>query len=328
MALKGHGDPRWIVENREDGKNVNNWHWTETDLTNWTKKRLSEILEGIQLENNKIEAKITSCDTNGEVSVNTRKGKTIMFYELEINLKWEGELKSSDENITKGTIQIPYISEENDDNDFEVRVTVENENQRLLKDEVRSLSIPILKEKIPQFLKELREVSKSQTKLQLKEQPSSKLLDKMSVEQQQIKAQKVKSNIHSTSFTIKEKFMCSPEDLFWCLTDPQRVKVYAGSDAEISPEKGAKFKLFGGSVQGENLEIEIGKKIVQKWRFSNWPEDHYSTVTITLEGKEGKTYLTLLQTNVPEDDKEHTEQGWATNFWNRIKGIFGYGSLL
>lgn len=27
MAKWGQGDPRWIVEERADGTNVNNWHW-------------------------------------------------------------------------------------------------------------------------------------------------------------------------------------------------------------------------------------------------------------------------------------------------------------
>lgn len=27
MAKWGHGDPRWIVEERPDATNVNNWHW-------------------------------------------------------------------------------------------------------------------------------------------------------------------------------------------------------------------------------------------------------------------------------------------------------------
>ena len=27
MAKWGEGDPRWIVEERPDGTNVNNWHW-------------------------------------------------------------------------------------------------------------------------------------------------------------------------------------------------------------------------------------------------------------------------------------------------------------
>ena len=27
MAKWGEGDPRWIVEERADAVNVNNWHW-------------------------------------------------------------------------------------------------------------------------------------------------------------------------------------------------------------------------------------------------------------------------------------------------------------
>ena len=29
MAKWGEGDPRWIVEERQDSHNVNNWHWKE-----------------------------------------------------------------------------------------------------------------------------------------------------------------------------------------------------------------------------------------------------------------------------------------------------------
>ena len=27
MAKIGEGDPRWIVSERQDGRNVNQWHW-------------------------------------------------------------------------------------------------------------------------------------------------------------------------------------------------------------------------------------------------------------------------------------------------------------
>ena len=30
MAKWGDGDPRWIVEERADATNVNNWHWYNT----------------------------------------------------------------------------------------------------------------------------------------------------------------------------------------------------------------------------------------------------------------------------------------------------------
>ena len=32
MAKWGEGDPRWIVEERPDATNVNNWHWYDNLL--------------------------------------------------------------------------------------------------------------------------------------------------------------------------------------------------------------------------------------------------------------------------------------------------------
>ena len=40
MAKWGEGDPRWIVEERPDATNVNNWHWTEKNADAWSKAKL------------------------------------------------------------------------------------------------------------------------------------------------------------------------------------------------------------------------------------------------------------------------------------------------
>jgi len=351
MAKIGEGDPRWIVEAREDGKNVNQWHWTEIDYTNWVKNRLCELLENLAIESENIFCKTHTLTMSGEVSVNTRKQKTIIFYELDVTLKWEGSWHPS-KTEGKGTVKLPYISEENDPSDFEIQISVEEENTDRLKlrDEFRSKIIPILKERIPIMIAELREVTTNHTKLPPKQQPSAKLLDKMEITPTTTPTstpiptptskptssptptatteKKDSKPMQFSSFTLKEKFVCSPRDLFECFLHPGRVKAYAGGDALINADQGCKFKLFGGSVEGENVEVIVGKKIVQKWRFNSWPPGIFSTVTIELEEKEGKTLLKLTQTGVPEDDKERTEAGWDANFFRRIKGVFGYGPMI
>jgi len=40
MAKWGEGDPRWIVEERPDATNVNNWHWTEKNADAWSKNKI------------------------------------------------------------------------------------------------------------------------------------------------------------------------------------------------------------------------------------------------------------------------------------------------
>ena len=45
MARVGEGDPRWLVAERTDGRNVNGWHWEEKNALSWTKKRIQELLK-------------------------------------------------------------------------------------------------------------------------------------------------------------------------------------------------------------------------------------------------------------------------------------------
>eukprot|EP01118_Nematostelium_gracile_P010469 TRINITY_DN360_c0_g1_i1.p1 TRINITY_DN360_c0_g1~~TRINITY_DN360_c0_g1_i1.p1 ORF type:complete len:347 (-),score=90.34 TRINITY_DN360_c0_g1_i1:4-1044(-) len=346
MALVGQGDPRWIVTNRDDGTNVNNWHWTETDFTKWAETRTIELLNNLSVDNDKITCTTSDVTCKGEVSVNTRKQKTIFLYELDVGFKWEGELRSKPDKKLKGTVSLPYISEENDDDDFEIRVAADgnSSDHETIRMEFRSLITPILKEKIPQMLQEMRGTATGKTKLPPKNTQTAIKFDSVSVGNRQSSSAPsnndpiVKAPVSTSSdspkprsldsFTITEKFMCRPVDLFEALIDVNRVRAYAGGDAQVSRDKGGAFFLFGGSVQGQNIEIEYPKRIVQKWRFSTWPEGLFSTVTIVLEEKDGKTICKLTQAGVPSEDKERTEKGWSENFWKRIKGIFGYGSLV
>jgi hypothetical protein len=43
MAKWGEGDPRWIVEERADATNVNNWHWSEKNANKWSKEKLKML---------------------------------------------------------------------------------------------------------------------------------------------------------------------------------------------------------------------------------------------------------------------------------------------
>ncbi|XP_020747305.2 activator of 90 kDa heat shock protein ATPase homolog 2 isoform X3 [Odocoileus virginianus] len=119
MAKWGHGDPRWIVEEREDGTNVNNWHWTERDATSWSKGRLRELLVGITVENEAGRCEISELkQVEGEASCSSRKGKLIFFYEWNIKLGWKGIIRESGAKH-KGLIEIPSLSEENEVDDTE-----------------------------------------------------------------------------------------------------------------------------------------------------------------------------------------------------------------
>lgn len=96
MAKLGEGDNRWIVRERDDGRNCNNWHWTSKDISGHMKKALADRLQAVVFPPPLSECAIKSCEVSGEASITNRKGRTFLMYELEVKLKWEAELRDAD----------------------------------------------------------------------------------------------------------------------------------------------------------------------------------------------------------------------------------------
>mmetsp|Transcript_60202 Transcript_60202/g.106600 ORF Transcript_60202/g.106600 Transcript_60202/m.106600 type:complete len:212 (-) Transcript_60202:86-721(-) len=128
---------------------------------------------------------------------------------------------------------------------------------------------------------------------------------------------------------ISYTFNPPPHVLYDTLLDTDRIRGATASDASMSKEVGGKFVMFSGSVEGENLSLvpyseEKGEAvIVWKWRFNTWQPGQHSKVTITLTNKDGQTKLDLVQTGVPEDEKERTEKGWNGLLFDRLKAMLG-----
>merc|ERR1712154_395450 len=141
MAKWGEGDPRWIVEERPDATNVNNWHWTEKNADAWSKAKLKELfinhIIDIPKVGNVVIEEIEKIE--GEARANNRKGKLIFFYEWELVLKWKGHVNGNDKEVT-GKIEIPNLSEEHDDMedvDLEVSLTTKGPEAETLKEMLR-----------------------------------------------------------------------------------------------------------------------------------------------------------------------------------------------
>jgi activator of HSP90 ATPase len=101
--------------------------------------------------------------------------------------------------------------------------------------------------------------------------------------------------------------------------DSRRHTEFTGSKAMIDRKIGGKFSTWDGYSSGTNLELVQDKKIVQTWRASDWPEGHYSTITIILEKMDDKTKLNFTQSDVPEDKYDAVEKGWTEFYWDKMK---------
>jgi activator of HSP90 ATPase len=64
------------------------------------------------------------------------------------------------------------------------------------------------------------------------------------------------------------------------------------------------------------------------WRNKRWIEEHYSLATLEFKELEDHTQVTLVQTGIPENFVDNTEDGWRNFYFNAIKQTFGMGSRM
>ncbi|KAF5473375.1 hypothetical protein F2P56_009990 [Juglans regia] len=346
MAKYGEGDKRWIVEDRADGANVHNWHWAETDCLDWSRNLLSNLLSGLTVTDGEgdLFIKIKKVDkVDGEAYLNVRKGKIIPGYEISVTLSWEGEAKDSDGNSllkAEGLVEIPYISDENADEDPELKVSIKDEGPlgRRLKEAMLAKGKPLIFDKVRVYVQTMAKGGPAKDELEVKKivpkaqstvaatKPKELVVEKKA-------AAKKEAKKGFKTITLSEKFSCRARDMYEILMDENRWKGFTLSNARISKEVGGEFSIFDGSVTGTNLELQDGKLIVLNWRFANWDDGIHSTVKLALDEPEpGVTVVKLAHTDIPEEDRygnatvvENTERGWRDLIFNRIRAVFGFG---
>jgi activator of HSP90 ATPase len=115
-------------------------------------------------------------------------------------------------------------------------------------------------------------------------------------------------------------FKAKANAVYELLMDAKKHSVLAGDEARISRSVGGKFNI-GGYIEGTNLELVPGKKIVQSWRYEDWPKGHYSKATFAFIEENGKTRMTFTQAGIPAQFYEDIKQGWIDYYWSPMKEI-------
>jgi activator of HSP90 ATPase len=116
-------------------------------------------------------------------------------------------------------------------------------------------------------------------------------------------------------------FKATPHAVYEILMDSKKHAQFTGGEAKISRKAGGRFTIYGGEIAGENLELVPDQKIVQSWRYADWPEGVYSKATFALEAVEKGTRLIFSQSGVPDDKYEDIKQGWKDYYWEPMKAM-------
>ena len=123
------------------------------------------------------------------------------------------------------------------------------------------------------------------------------------------------SFVNVTTVVDTEEFQTTAMELYQTFTDPQRIAAFTRAPPKVfeGAKKGGKFELFGGNVSGEYVDLDEPTKIVQRWRLTQWPAAHYSTLNIKFDQND-EDAVTIMRVNwegVPIGQEEVTKRNWG-----------------
>ena len=109
-------------------------------------------------------------------------------------------------------------------------------------------------------------------------------------------------------------FRTTPARIYGVLLDAKQFAACTKDTADIQPQAGAGFRLFGGRIEGRNIELIPNQRIVQTWRPASWSPGIYSIVRFELDANGSGTRVVLDHTGFAEDKWEGLNKGWAENY--------------
>jgi len=340
MAKVGEGDARWIVKDRADGANCGDWHWTEKNLQDWCHARVKQLLETQEFhkEGGMVLKSTSMASITGDCTVMNRKKKIICSFDLQFELSWEGKIyaEGSDDVIfsTKGKFKIPDADDMTVGEDLQVDVTCADSGGSADKvlDAVRKYGRKFVRNGMVEFQTELKETYSVSNKGATKITDQSPTSPPPSTEpKKEVKAAAPAKTERADVDDISAKYEWrAPLNEMWdTLTNPAKVSAFTRSQAQYDVREGGEFSLLGGGMTGKFTQVDKDsdpKVLKMSWRLDTWDAGHFSEVTISLTSEEeGLCQMTFLQTGVPYRELDRTKEGWKRNFWEPIKGIFGFG---
>uniref|UniRef100_A0A1I7XJA0 Aha1_N domain-containing protein n=1 Tax=Heterorhabditis bacteriophora TaxID=37862 RepID=A0A1I7XJA0_HETBA len=341
MAKWGEGDPRWIVEERADATNVNNWHWSEKNATPWSKTRLTALLEGLTIEDGPVCVTLGSVKKlDGEATANNRKAKLIFLYEWEIKIDFIGRVSGSDIEY-KGSIEIPNLSDENDASEIDINTSLDTKgpHEPNIRQLLNQIGLRKIQDVLATYIRELKEefskgliLPTDKVKPQVVSKGKTTLVDKKSFQNMVITDHKIaglsKENFDVKTVSVSDTFKVTPDRLFEVLSEIKLVQAWANGCVEWDFREGGKFALFGGSVSGMFIRIDVNSEIEVSWRLKSYPEGHYANIIFRLNDEGDSTSLVVTASEVPSHKAEETQNGLMRYYVASIARTFGFSSRM
>lgn len=130
------------------------------------------------------------------------------------------------------------------------------------------------------------------------------------------------ANSTRTSLHDKVVVKAAPERIYELLLNAKQFAALTGAPAQIDPQAGGAFSMFGGLIVGRNIELVPNQRIVQAWRPAAWDPGIYSLVKFQFTPGNAATTIVLDHSSFPEGDFDHLEWGWNAHYWAPLQKYF------
>jgi activator of HSP90 ATPase len=135
--------------------------------------------------------------------------------------------------------------------------------------------------------------------------------------------------VEKKTTTIKQVVFipAKPEEIFEAFVDEKKHAEFTGAKASSDPKVGGIFTAWDGYIFGKYLKLERGKRIIQEWKTTEWPDYPPSIVEFSFMKRGDGTELTMVHSKVPAGQAESYKQGWIDFYWEPMKKYFGEKSF-
>jgi len=126
------------------------------------------------------------------------------------------------------------------------------------------------------------------------------------------------------SLSLSAVFKATPERLFKAWLDSGEHSAFTGDKADIDPQIGGKFTAWDGYIRGTTTKMEEYSRIIQKWRTTDFKDDHEDSVLeiIFKSLSDDTCELTLNQSNIPDGQAEDYKSGWEDYYFAPMHEYF------
>jgi activator of HSP90 ATPase len=125
--------------------------------------------------------------------------------------------------------------------------------------------------------------------------------------------------------TIRQKTIvpATTDEVYDAFIDAKQHSEFTRSEATCDPGVGGSFTAWEGYISGKNIELEKGRKIVQEWITTEWPQGYPpSRLELTFKKVGDGTEILMVHSEVPAEQAEDLKQGWIDFYWNPLKEYF------